>query len=205
MTSQRLASQPNRTSRLGFKHCPRPVSARSWTRAAASVAWAAAYAFFAAVCLDPPLAADVLAGDPASIEVKPAAPPQARPSSLESGWVNPPRSSRVRAYWWWLKQNSAFLGPRYHSSADRTLSRAGRGRHAQGGRARCHIEARTDRPAPPPRALWLPVRDLSNNNRCSRSSARGLSHPRRTTHCCRRLRAHPQEEPRRRPATWRGP
>jgi len=47
----------------------------------------------------------VLAGDPASIEVKPAVSPQARPSSLESGWVNPPRSARVRAYWWWLNGN----------------------------------------------------------------------------------------------------
>ncbi len=25
--------------------------------------------------------------------------------ALESGWVNPPRSARVRAYWWWLNGN----------------------------------------------------------------------------------------------------
>ncbi|HOY58430.1 MAG TPA: glycosyl hydrolase, partial [Verrucomicrobiota bacterium] len=105
MTSQRLASQPNRTSQLRSKRGPRPAFARGWTRAAGSAAWAVACACVVAVCLHPPSEADVLAGDPASIEVKPAVSPQARPSSLESGWVNPPRSARVRAYWWWLNGN----------------------------------------------------------------------------------------------------
>ncbi|MCU0783145.1 MAG: discoidin domain-containing protein [Verrucomicrobia bacterium] len=30
---------------------------------------------------------------------------ESRAGKLESGWVNPPRDARVRAYWWWLNGN----------------------------------------------------------------------------------------------------